>query len=610
MKLTLINFRNVEYAELDLDGSTILLGLNGAGKSTVHNAIQLALFGWCEHTTKAGAGYAALIHNAAPAARIVLDWRGYRILLDLSPKKREWVCCDPETGEIHTAITGPADLWQALGINQTHAMVCCFPTQIVGGSEFSGVLSDYLRGGLTAEALAARVPEEHRAKLHAIATQHHVALVDATAYEAVGGIAYSKRTEVGRDLKLADAAIKETGFIKPVTLPDGTVLTVADIARLEAERARHTAELNALRVELGRAYQAAAAPVLDVEAVETELNSHRAVLTATDAAIAASVADTQAQYDLNDARNAQRAAERSKEKAEATRDAIATACPTCKRKLTAAMLAELKADAQSAVDAAIQVLASADAAVEAAGAAWRAVEYTGDPMDVLQSRKRNADAEIRRMELALRDVVPAYSGPAPGDIEATIAAGVWAVDSIDTRLAVLSRQRELAECKTHAEALRADYAHLDWIVKEFHDGIAYRALLVEAAAPIIAAVNGWMADSLEIVAEGKSFGLRFNGRPLALASAGQRSLVAYAFARAFADCGAPILLDDINNLDPENRGRLAMRLRAAEVVLAGTPLDTSPEYLNRAAAALAPMRVIAVSAGTYRVVPAVAQVAA
>jgi len=125
---------------------------------------------------------------------------------------------------------------------------------------------------------------------------------------------------------------------------------------------------------------------------------------------------------------------------------------------------------------------------------------------------------------------------------------------------------------------------------------------VEAAAPIVAAVNAWLVDTLEIVAEGKSFGLLFNGRPLGLASAGQRALVAYAFAKAFADCGAPILLDDINNLDPEARGRLAMRLRQTDVVLAGTPLDTSAEYLNRAAAALAPMRVVAVAGGTYRVV--------
>jgi len=605
MKLTLINFRNVEYAELDLSGATILLGLNGQGKSTVHNAIQLALFGWCEHTTKAGAGYAALIRNGAPSARIVLDWRGYRVLLDLSPKKREWTCCDPETGEVHTDINSPAALWQALRINQTHAMVCAFPTQIVGGAEFSSVLSDYLRGGLTRDALMARVPAEHMAPLANLAAGHRMQLDTVADFEAVGGLAYAKRTDVNRDLKMADAAIKETGFIKPAVLPDGTVLTVADIARLGAERARHTAELNALRVELGRAYQAASAPVLDVQATETEINSQQAVLDAAEKALAAIQLHVQAQWDLNEARNAQHAAERAKQKAEAVRDAVATDCPTCKRKLTKPMRDAIVADAQLAVDAAAQVLASADAETTRLGVAWQSVEYKGDPADVVNARKRNAEQEIARLTRMLKDAaVPVYTGPSPEEIEATITAGVCAVDSIDTRLVTLNRQRELAECTAHAAALRADFAHLDWIVKEFHDGIAYRALLVEAAAPIVGAVNAWLVDALEIVAEGKSFGLLFNGRPLGLASAGQRALVAYAFANAFADCGAPILLDDINNLDPEARGRLAMRLRQTDVVLAGTPLDTSAEYLNRAAAALAPMRVLAVQGGTYREVAA------
>ena len=69
--------------------------------------------------------------------------------------------------------------------------------------------------------------------------------------------------------------------------------------------------------------------------------------------------------------------------------------------------------------------------------------------------------------------------------------------------------------------------------------------------------------SLEIVAEGKSFGLVFNGSPLAVASRGQQTLVAYAFARAFAHCGAPILLDDTNNVCGKTCGTLAARLQAA-----------------------------------------------
>lgn len=612
-RLTLINFRNVEYAEIDLDGSTLLLGNEGEGKSTILNALQMCLFGWCEHTDKRGAGYATLIRRGAKEAGLRLDFDDRRIILDLAPKSRSWSLIDPETGEIDTDIASPAALWESLGINMTHAMVCAFPTQIVGGSEFSSILSDYLRDNLTRDALMARVPAEHMAPLANLASGHHMNLDSVTDFEAAGALAYAKRTDVNRDLKMAEGAIKETGFIKPAVLPDGTVLTVADMAALEAKRAAHVAELNTLRVELGRAQQAATATVLDVEATEVELNSHRAVLTVAESALAAIQLDVQAQWDLNEAKTAQTAAQRSKDKAEATRDAVSTDCPTCKRKLTPAMRKDLIADAQLAVDAAVQVLTLATETAEAKLNAWRAAEYVGDNADVVGKRRSWATQEIHRLERALADQVPAYDGPSVAEVEAAINAKQVETQFVETQLRVVTRQHELAECVRHAEALRRDYEHLDWIVKEFHDGRAYRALLVEAAAPIVAEVNAWIAGSLEIVAEGKAFGLVFNGSPLAVASRGQQTLVAYAFARAFAHCGAPILLDDTNNVCGKTCGTLAARLQAAAsgtVILAGISKDTSPEYFTAAAAALAPMRVVSVSDGTYRVVPVVAQVAA
>lgn len=606
--LSIQNFRNVEFAEFDITRSMFFLGMNGQGKSTILNAVQIALHGWCEHTDRRGAGYRDLIRDGAKQAVIELDFDAanmgpHRISYTLGIAGRQWELIDTTTGEIREAITTPAALWAALGINMTHAMVCMFPTQIVGGAEFSNILSDYLRANLTADALAARVPEEHRTKLQALATQHHIALVDAIGYESAGAVAYAKRTEVNRDLKSADAAIKETGFIKPAVLPDGTVLTLADIAALESKRAAHTAELNDLRVALGRAVQAQFQAPIDVEAMTVELASHQAVLAVADAAKAAILADTQAQWDMDEARNAQHAAERNKQKAEATRDAVATECPTCKRKLTPAMRKELIAEAQLAVDAAAQVLVLADATVEAKGAAWRAVEYKGDPADVVDKRRSWAAQEIRRLEIALRDQAPTYTGPTEAEIETSIRT-VTAADA-DTALALvtLNRQRELAECKAHADALRADFKHLDWLVKEFHDGAAYRALLVEAAAPIIAAVNERISGTMDLRADGKAFVLLYNGRPLALASRGQRATVAYAMAETFAACGAPVLLDDTNDLDPLNRGALCMRVRQAAtgtVLLAGTPNSVEPEYPARLAAVLAPMSAVVVSEGRYK----------
>lgn len=606
-RLALQNFRNVEFAEFDLTRSMFFLGMNGQGKSTILNAVQIALHGWCEHTDRRGAGYRDLIRDGAKQAVIELDFDAanmgpHRISYTLGLAARQWELIDTTTGEIREAITTPAALWTALGIDQTHATVCMFPTQIVNAPEFAGILSSYLSDALKHELLAARIPAEHRAALTALAARKHVALDSVTGFESLGKICYEQRTMINRDLKLVDAVIAETGFLKPAVLPDGTVLKLADMAALEAKRAAYTAELNALRVELGRAIQATTQAPIDVEALTVELASHKAVLAVAEAAKAAILADTQAQQDMDDARNAQHAAERNKQKAEATRDAVATDCPTCKRKLTPAMRKELIAEAQLAVDAADQVLGTADATVEAKGAAWRAVEYKGDPSEVVESRRSWAAQEIRRIEIALRDQAPTYAGRNEAEIETAIRTVTAADADTATALAALNRHRELAEAEAQANALRAQLAPIAVGITEFHDGTAYRALLASAAGSIVAAVNERISGTLDVRAEGKAFVLLYNGRPLSLASRGQRATVAYAMAETFAACGAPVLLDDTNDLDPLNRGALCMRVRQAAtgtVLLAGTPNSVEPEYPARLAAVLTPMSVVVVSDGRY-----------
>jgi hypothetical protein len=195
---------------------------------------------------------------------------------------------------------------------------------------------------------------------------------------------------------------------------------------------------------------------------------------------------------------------------------------------------------------------------------------------------------------------PPYTGPTLEEVDAALAEAQARDLEIAALLTSLQQHADLESAKVEQAALTQRRAALDHGVKMYHDGVASRELLTAATAPLLEAVNQRINGTLGIHADGKLFQLTWNGRPLARASRGQRATVAYAMAEAFAACGAPILLDDTNDLDPLSRGRVAGRLRDAEcVVMAGTPNAVDSDYYSRVAALLSPMRVIEVNEGNY-----------
>lgn len=87
--LKALNFRGLRNAEIETTSPvTLVLGQNGAGKSSLAGAIEYALTGQCEWTDKAGKGYAALIgyEGQSLGAQVEVTLDGARVARQLTPK--------------------------------------------------------------------------------------------------------------------------------------------------------------------------------------------------------------------------------------------------------------------------------------------------------------------------------------------------------------------------------------------------------------------------------------------------------------------------------------------------------------------------------------------
>jgi len=118
------------------------------------------------------------------------------------------------------------------------------------------------------------------------------------------------------------------------------------------------------------------------------------------------------------------------------------------------------------------------------------------------------------------------------------------------------------------------------MVDEFKNGAAQKNLMRSRSEEFLSRVNAELSElgyGMDICVSGKSVELVMTcpnqePRPVAHCSTGEQSLAAWAVALAFGDTGAPVMLDDLNQLDIERRDVLLDRLNSetvGTVVVAG-----------------------------------------
>jgi len=637
--ITIQNFRSLEHVDLTIDSPAVaLFGMNGAGKSSLINALQYALVGYCEHTDRAGKGASVLIRDGAREARITVEFetgRANRPLLGVScviAKKSEWQVYDPATGEVSEKVTDRAALWTFLRVPDRFHLPAMMPAAFLASGEASDVLAAFLGGDVTEQDVL-DYAGSHGPFLREFAAGHHGTLDSRESLEALGKQAYEVRTLLNRDIKATTSLVEAAANIAQPVDSAGARLDVGDDAQLQREIDRAREERDGLIRQLALAEAPSAAG--EAEALNKRLSTRRSNVTIQERKLAKHdetvAAATEALNGVTEAVHAaQTVCAVLGTKAQAQREALAALpdgdkkCPTCGHKMPAKEAATIRATLQAALDQALLDLSAADEALQAGRAAEAAAmaQRTYDATE-RDNCRRGLDAlieEVHQIEGQIESLPKPYNGPDAATLRKEIADLDARIDRDTKAIQRLKEWSELQLNKGFLEASAERLAGLNWIIVAFRDGEYVKSRSADQADSLTALVNEVLAEfgdyQVQVSIAGKRVELMLVNegrvRPVHLCSSGQQALVQYGVAMAYATHGAPVLLDDINHLDAAMRGLLLrdLQLRATgTVIVAGAWQQTRTDW-PRIQAALPDLAVYVVAGGCVTAAAATVETAA
>jgi DNA repair exonuclease SbcCD ATPase subunit len=584
-RVRVTNFRNLRAVALDnLASAVALFGENRQGKTSLLAAVCYALFGWCQFTDRRGSHPERLIRDGAKSATVELTLTAgdsvIAVVMELKPRGSEWIAT-AASGEI--VARKREELWGLLGVDERQAQVCAMPALYLESGEAAEVMAATLVGHIDTEALQREFGSE-RSWVTDYAAKKRLSLASAQDLTALGDKAYTERTEIRRMLKDAQAQYEPAPV--PVDV-QGRPLTVGDLTRIRTGVATVEVRRSALLVEQGRAQAVKPAAESEAELADAQAAVERAKQAQVEAGniyreakadlSKADDALQKAREALGNAQMQARTAEAEASRAKARLDAVQTedgCCPTCERKLTDALPKKLV----EPLDVCLQELGGLAAkwaeAVESSGlmvessrtAKDLAAQRECDACEAYESAKRDLERAAQRLEdLA----VPAPSSRPAADIEAELAAVESKLARGRELVAALEALAKAEDLAKHIAFCEEELAHLDWAVKSFRDGELTKAFMgsgLDAFAARATAELERFGYALRVEVDGKRVtpALCAAGkapRPLALCSQGEQALAALSVALAFADCGAPVLVDELNTLDHVLRRAVLKRLR-------------------------------------------------
>jgi hypothetical protein len=637
-------FRNLANVELaDLPAAVALFGMNRQGKSSILYAWQMLAFGWCPLTGRNGQGAAALIKDGETAACVEADVtvsdaatgdRQYTLSLDLRRKgsgsAQEFAAVDVASGQ--TAARNREDFYKLIGLDATTAAACAMPALFLESGEASEIMASTLIRTLDPDELAGWLGE-HREWVTAFASRKRCSLATPQDLPILGEAAYKERTEFNTRLKDARARQADLGAAELPVDGKGRTRTVEEIDTLRTGVATARVTLAGLQRELGAAQ--AARPAAEVaeerDGLTADLTQADADATLAQAQYDAAVTEAeQAQTALDLARKAEsnnlEAARVARVKLADTDAALAAVedksgcCPTCRQKLTAATRKALLGPLETQRAALLEEAAQGDDEAERirrnelpplreALAAYQA------SMRDAQNQRTACAAVVAKLQARIQ-ALPAASDTRPvADIEADIADAEAKIARGEAIVRALEHARDVQENDAHLAAVEAELEHLNWAVKAFRDGDLVKPLLrggLDAFAERCNRELQAFGYALTVDVDGKRVSVLLEApgreaRPVALCSGAERALAAVSVALAFADWGAPVLMDNVNDLDYEVRRELLRRLRAhadGSWWVAGASQNKAD--LAKLAAGIAPAALVDVVDGEALVVPAAA----
>ncbi len=583
-QLRIQNFRGARNISLDdLSTNVAIHGKNGAGKSSILDAIRMALFNFCGHTSKAGQGAADQIEDFNKKATIMisLDVDGKDMIIQMIINKRGanvWGCSDGD-GQCIEEITNQAEFWKYTGIDRNHAMVSAFPEAFIDSKDLDDILSEFLSGNIDAADLA-EVLKDHEDWFYAFAKAQTIPPDSLTNFQTLGTIAFNQRREFKRELPVAQADVDLYAAARAPRDGNGKTRSSEDIPGIKRGVADCEDEQAALLTEKG-----AAELYPDVEKTRAELTAEMDDKVEDVRKSLETVTQTkktlEVKRETGDALSREYTAAlsttdwatRSFEVAEKSLSALQdkeSRCPTCLRKYGDELIKKLrdpfmkqleegrteKAESKEEADKIGRALNDARNNITDAQREWE-----------LSSEAHTKNKDILSEVCARLAALPENIRPLV-DIEADIVEKAEKIARGHAILEDLDKLDKKISSRKHLDYLTSQISELDWVVDQFKNGVAIKALLSVELGMFThrcsQELNTFgMAMDAEVTGKKVQLLLRVPGkeyRPVKACSDGEKMLAAYAVAMAFSDVGAPVLIDNLNDLDEDKRGLLLAML--------------------------------------------------
>ncbi|MDI9379761.1 MAG: AAA family ATPase [Verrucomicrobiota bacterium] len=617
MKINRIEIRNFRGCRaLTLDSfPAMLLGMNGAGKTSAMHAIQAALFGRVfDHegkqiTSSQWVGQWGKDASVDVTINIEGEQSVVQLRVTASGQKVAVTGARPIQGrpaEVRAA------LWERIGKRQEHAECAANPRAYLLGGDLGALLAQINGGGVDHDKLHLACGA-YFGWLESWCKQHRHPLDTMDHLSELGEAMYAERTVVNKDIKRLEQEIASMEVLDAPVNAKGAPLTVADLPAVESGIATLRKDRDALIEQKGRASAVYDGPSADD--LRKAIDADRAELAKVEKKIAgAPESAKESRADI--AKQAQRKHEieatvadlsrRIAEQESALQEFKGGACPTCHQTLSDHARETLVGPIEAAIERDKTEMDEQKKALKGLASKIEADEKALDSVEAQIRACTEQAAKIREsLARADRDLLAAstaYAGPGEEELQGQI-------DGLDARIekAEHARDRLLAMQDADAkrarlEGLKSEQERLNWAVDAFRGGTVTNALGSDGLAFFTGACNDLLSGhgyALIAQAEGKAVtvSLAKDGWlpvPVNQVSEGELILAQIAVAAAFADNGVPALIDGIERLDGEHRGTaidLMESIHGAVVMAATYGLPNAPD-IEAMADALAPVAVV------------------
>ena len=581
-KLTIDNFRNIEHADIEFTRArAAFIGENWQGKSSIRYAVQMLQHGTCSlpaigtpgRQQIVGRGAEQLIRHGADSAHVQGVYEtpvgDVGIMLTLQPRKNEWVCFDPDTGATRNDIQSRVEFWRAVGIDETHAMIACMPEAYLESRELGDALGECISDNVDIAAVL-DAAGEFGDWLTEFGKMHGLTLISAGNLQAIGAKAFDRRTQLKRDVKEAETLAAQHEHVSLPKDKTGNSIPVEAMPALSKKLQTLRNDRDTLNLELGAA-QTRGANRDTIMARIAELGDADARLSE------AKRVHANAEREESQAATAhaglvfkQSNAMREAKKANVLSVAVQSECLACHRPFSDADKARMLVEWKAQRDAADYAVNAVNEQVRDALAALAPIRKQKDHARADVEKATEDARELAALKKQLHDM-----GGAARPIEVITAALARSDESLALAEAAME---QLRKCAAHGEALdtanamNAELIRIDWCVRSFKDGALLKSMMGDGLEHFCGRCNDTLAAfdmRMTSDIDGKNICLRIDDTPVSLCSNGQKAVAQCAVALAFAD-GAPVLLDDVNDLTEDNLRTLIVHLHDASLLVFGT----------------------------------------